>query len=287
MGRRRYLKPDFFKNEFLSELPPLARLAFAGLWCEADREGRLEDRPKRLKTDILPYDECNFDEILEILHQRGFIKRYQIGDSPYIWIPSFLEDQNPHPDEAKSKIPPYPGPTPAPAPTPSNDEKLDPIVSNETQLEKIISNGSKVGSREIMPLPRTCSSNLKKIKTLPPATKTPVSRLMYFFSEKCGELKNFKPEIDEGKDGGLLKKRLRDHSESELEALITWFLKSPESERLSPSLGVCLSANIFNKWQSQASSVTGKKSFDAAGRELKPLLDQGIKRIDGPGGVVL
>lgn len=273
MGRRRYLKPDFFKNEFLSELPPIARLAFAGLWCEADREGRLEDRPKRLKTDILPYDECNFDEILETLHHRGFIKRYLIGDAPYIWIPSFLEDQNPHPDEAKSKIPPYPGPTPDPEQTPSSDKKLDPIVSNETQLEKNISNGNQVGSREIIPLPRTCNSNLKKIKPLTPTKKKPVSRLLNFFAQKCFELKSFEPEINGGKDGALLKKLLANNSENELETLIVWFLKSPESDKLSTSIGVCCSAYMVNKWRLTASGKTGTgKSIDAAGRELRPLL---------------
>ena len=28
-----------------------------GLWTQADREGRLEDRPMRLKASLFPYDE--------------------------------------------------------------------------------------------------------------------------------------------------------------------------------------------------------------------------------------
>ena len=43
--RTRLLKPGFFMNEELARLPVRARLLFAGLWCLADREGRLEDRP--------------------------------------------------------------------------------------------------------------------------------------------------------------------------------------------------------------------------------------------------
>jgi len=49
MARIRSLKPDFFKDEDLAVLPFEARLLFEGLWCYADKEGRLEDRPKYLK----------------------------------------------------------------------------------------------------------------------------------------------------------------------------------------------------------------------------------------------
>src|SRR5262245_4448792 len=61
MARARLLKPGFFTNEDLVELPPAARLLFAGLWTLADREGRLEDRPKRIKLAVLPYDDVDVD----------------------------------------------------------------------------------------------------------------------------------------------------------------------------------------------------------------------------------
>ena len=61
--RARNLKPGYFKNEGLADLPPLARILFAGLWGMADREGRLEDRPKRIKAEILPYDNCDTDKL--------------------------------------------------------------------------------------------------------------------------------------------------------------------------------------------------------------------------------
>ena len=48
MARARILKPGFFANELLAEIHPYGRLLFAGLWTLADREGRLEDRPKRI-----------------------------------------------------------------------------------------------------------------------------------------------------------------------------------------------------------------------------------------------
>jgi hypothetical protein len=55
VARSRNIKPGFFLNDELAECEPLARILFAGLWCIADREGRLEDRPKRIKAEVLPY----------------------------------------------------------------------------------------------------------------------------------------------------------------------------------------------------------------------------------------
>ena len=108
VARSRNIKPSFFENEYLAELNPLARLLFIGLWGHADKEGRLEDRPKKLKAVILPYDECNIDEYLQNLHDTGFIVRYTIEETNYIQVINFAKHQKPHPKEAASQIPPPP-----------------------------------------------------------------------------------------------------------------------------------------------------------------------------------
>ena len=36
MARTRSIKPSFFKNEYLAECEPMARLLFVGLWTLAD-----------------------------------------------------------------------------------------------------------------------------------------------------------------------------------------------------------------------------------------------------------
>lgn len=105
MARARNIKPGFFKNELLAEVEMVGRLLFAGLWTIADREGRLEDRPKRIKADLLPYDNCNIDKLLQTLHDKKFILRYQIDGVRYIQILKFLKHQNPHKNEAPSEIP--------------------------------------------------------------------------------------------------------------------------------------------------------------------------------------
>lgn len=105
MPRARNIKPGFFRNEDLAELPPLARLLFAGLWCVADREGRLEDRPKRIKTEVLPYDDCDADTLLQSLADADFIIRYVVGEQHCIQILNFRKHQRPHPKEAPSILP--------------------------------------------------------------------------------------------------------------------------------------------------------------------------------------
>ncbi len=104
MARARNLKPGFFLNDELAECDPLARLLFAGLWCIADREGRLEDRPKRIKAEILPYDDCDVDKFLNDLQSHGFIKRYEVDGKRYIQIINFKKHQNPHIKENRKKV---------------------------------------------------------------------------------------------------------------------------------------------------------------------------------------
>ena len=107
MARSRNIKPGFFKNENLADLDPLARLLFAGLWTLADRDGRLENRPKRIKVEILPYDECSIEELLAELEggREQFIFCYEVDGEQYIQINNFLKHQNPHHKEQESTIP--------------------------------------------------------------------------------------------------------------------------------------------------------------------------------------
>lgn len=105
MARARNIKPGFFSNEDLAELDFATRLLFIGLWTEADREGRLEDRPKRLRMALFPADDVDVDSMLEALASHGFIRRYQVGEIKAIQIVSWAKHQNPHMKEAASVIP--------------------------------------------------------------------------------------------------------------------------------------------------------------------------------------
>lgn len=105
MARSRNIKPGFFMNDKLAEIDPLGRLLFIGLWTIADREGRLEDRPLRIKAEVLPYDNCDTVELLNQLEKRGFVFRYEVDGTGYIQITNFTKHQNPHYKEVASEIP--------------------------------------------------------------------------------------------------------------------------------------------------------------------------------------
>ena len=105
MARIRTIKPEFFLNEDLAKLSAHARLAFIGLWNHADRDGRLEDRPERLKAVIFPYEAVSFHGFLDELASSKFIIRYEVEGVKYIEIPTFCVHQRPHPKEPNSNIP--------------------------------------------------------------------------------------------------------------------------------------------------------------------------------------
>jgi len=106
MARSRNIKPGFFKNEDLAECSVWARLIFAGLWTLADREGRLEDRPKRIKGELIPFDAQDVGPLLCELADRNFILRYEVEGQKFIQISKFMAHQSPHYSEKKSVIKP-------------------------------------------------------------------------------------------------------------------------------------------------------------------------------------
>jgi hypothetical protein len=103
--RARNIKPGFFKNDVLAECGPLARILFAGLWCMADREGRLEYRPKKIKAEILPYDNCNIEKLVDELSARGFVGLYSVNGENYLNIINFAKHQFCHVREQASSLP--------------------------------------------------------------------------------------------------------------------------------------------------------------------------------------
>lgn len=109
MARIRTVKPDFFRHEGLFEAEketdlPL-RLAYAGLFTAADREGRFKWRPRVLKLDVLPHDEVDFSLVLDALATRGFLVRYACGTEEYGLIPTFTQHQHINNKERASELP--------------------------------------------------------------------------------------------------------------------------------------------------------------------------------------
>lgn len=139
MSRIRYLKPSFFLDEDISELPHWIRLLYQGLWVIADKEGILEDRPKRIKAEIFPYESADIENGLAALaslkrNKRPFIVRYEVDGEKYIQILKWRDHQKPHHTEKESVFPPAP-------PFKDKDKDKDKPAQSELEVKEPLNNG--------------------------------------------------------------------------------------------------------------------------------------------------
>jgi hypothetical protein len=118
--RTRTVRAGFWSDEDLSELPLFTRFVFIGLMVVADREGRFENRPRRIKRLLFPCDEIDIEAAITALAGAGFIELYVVNGQRLAEIRNFGKHQRPHPAEAKSVLPPIP---------------LDPMESNGTSVD--------------------------------------------------------------------------------------------------------------------------------------------------------
>ncbi len=147
MSRIRTIKPELFKHDELFDAEinhklPL-RVAFMGLFTCCDRDGRFKWHPRRLKTDILPYDDVDPEQVFNILAQYGFIKKYEYQGQFYGYIPSWHKHQHVNNRESKSTLP-----------APHNENFTTEIIqSNSTNptlvTEPTIMTETKIPSEEI------------------------------------------------------------------------------------------------------------------------------------------
>lgn len=145
MARTRTVSPEFFTNP---ELPraeartglPL-RVIYAGLWCQADREGRFRWDPTRLKLAIAPYDDLDMAAALAALIESGHVVRYEVDGELLGWIPTLKRHQSFHPREAASRLPAPPGQLQVPPPQ-SGTPKADQGLPKANQAAEKVDTGS-------------------------------------------------------------------------------------------------------------------------------------------------
>lgn len=131
MPRARNIKPSFFTNEVLGTLDPIIGLTFIGLWCLADKDGILEDRPLRIKAELFPYRESlDINGYLTVMERSGFVHRYVVGGKGYIKVINFQKHQHPHHTE-KPKGFPQP-------PAIEGERSLTPLSNGYTPSDSLI-----------------------------------------------------------------------------------------------------------------------------------------------------
>lgn len=109
MARIRTIKPEIARHELLYELErelgmPM-RFAWAVLPTVCDREGRFKWRPRPLKADVLPYDELDFERLLDAFVAHGLLVKYRVADETFGCIPTFRKHQVINQREAQSELP--------------------------------------------------------------------------------------------------------------------------------------------------------------------------------------
>ena len=138
MARSRNIKPAFFKNYELADAGPSTQLLFAGLWCLADKEGRLEDRPRLIKAELFPYYDCDVDGGLTVLERLGFVRRYLSTGIAVIEVLNFKKHQSPHHTEKESTLPEF---------NASHCSESTPVINGNSPLI----NGSKTVEIPLIP----------------------------------------------------------------------------------------------------------------------------------------
>lgn len=110
--RIRTVKPEFFRHAELNQRPPEQRLLFIGLWCMADREGRLDDDAPLIRVLVAPtMSEPAVEEGIAALTERGFLRRYEArGGRRYIQVVNFRRHQRIDSRESASQRPAPPEP---------------------------------------------------------------------------------------------------------------------------------------------------------------------------------
>lgn len=110
--RSRVIKAQFWQDMELAALPDSVRLLFIGLWCLADREGRLPDNALLIAGNLFAArDDGIVDDVqrwLEMLATGGWITRYEAAGVRCIHIRRFRDYQPIHWSEPPSKLPPEP-----------------------------------------------------------------------------------------------------------------------------------------------------------------------------------
>ncbi len=142
--RARNLKPSFFSNELLAAEDLHMAYLFSGLWCLADRDGKLEYRPKRIEALIFPLRKLlePIEKLLERLGTLGFIIIYVVNDKKYILIDKFSKHQNPHKNERPSEMP-----------WPENYINNQPVINNLviTRATRVITRATRAESLLLNP----------------------------------------------------------------------------------------------------------------------------------------
>ena len=95
MARIRSVHPGQWTSGDFLECSPLARLLAVAIRNFADDNGIFRWKPKTIKAECLPGDDCAISPLLDELLLHGQIKKYEVGGKEYGIVIDFLQWQRP------------------------------------------------------------------------------------------------------------------------------------------------------------------------------------------------
>jgi hypothetical protein len=109
MARMRTIKPEYWADEDLADLPRDARLLYIGLWNLADEHARLRGDPRYVKGQLFPYDDdlsaAKVDVLINALAVAGRVVRYRKGGGQYMFLPKLAKHQRLEAEKVPSRLP--------------------------------------------------------------------------------------------------------------------------------------------------------------------------------------
>jgi hypothetical protein len=137
LAHQRILKSEFFTDYDVAQMPPLHRLFFQGLWCQADRNGTVEDKPRQLKARIMPYDDVDPEVVVDELVARAFVVRFKVDGKAYLSIRTWKKNQSINKNEKHSELPDVTKATEIVAPPLLRKDVHDSCTTAARQLEAL------------------------------------------------------------------------------------------------------------------------------------------------------
>lgn len=96
MSRIRSIKPEFWASEQVMGVPPLARLAFIGLWTFCDDGGNHPASARTIKAEVFPSDDMSVgevDSLVSVLVDAGLLMRYEFAGKGYLNVTGWQRHQ--------------------------------------------------------------------------------------------------------------------------------------------------------------------------------------------------
>lgn len=105
MPRIRTIKPEFWTDSLMVQLPHLTRLIYIALWNLADDHGYIRDEPERVAMEIMPREKpSDVDASLQLLAACGRLEWFVSEDGASYYRVAHWDDHQRVDHPAKSKV---------------------------------------------------------------------------------------------------------------------------------------------------------------------------------------